>query len=209
MWWAADKAGEQEAGRVLSQPPARGDKLSWPGVQGTKRQKTRTTQIPKRLHVGGDGRGGGGPVPEAPSSWASRPASPDPPLLQLAQVGIPLQDFSNGFLLLLCQEAEVQQLLGLGLWLMRHEGARWGPETLLRWVAALGHQLGQCPRWVHMAAWGQTGGQVKPCTNIGHILALPAPFCPNVCRGGQSTVPGWLRARGHEMHPGTHACPGP
>lgn len=92
-------------------------------------------------------------VPEAPTSC---PASPDAPLLQLAQVGISLQDLGNGLLFLLRQEAEVQQPVGLGLWLMRHEEVRWGPEPLLKWVAPLRHQLGQCPHWAHMAPWGQT-----------------------------------------------------
>lgn len=80
------------------------------------------------------------------------PASPDAALLQLAKAGISLQDISNGLLLLLRQEAEVQECISLRLWPVCHEAAGQGPEPLLKWVSPLGHQLGQCP-----ISWGTCG----------------------------------------------------
>ena len=70
---------------------------------------------------------------------------------QLAQAGISLQDLGNGLLLLLCQEAEIQEPVGLGLWLTCHEEARQGLELLWSWMAPLGHQPGHCPGWAHAA----------------------------------------------------------
>ena len=170
--------------------------------------KARPTKISNRLHLEGTGWG----PPEPPKAGGpflqGSPCSalPDPSLLQLAQAGISLQDLGNGLLLLLCQEAEIQESISLGLWLTCHEEARQGPELLWSWVAPLGHQPGQRPGWAHEAPWGQTKGQVRPCPCTGHILEPAALFCPNIhpC-GGKGTSPGRLRSRRHDRHSWIHA----
>lgn len=82
------------------------------------------------------------------------PDSPDPSLLQLSQAGISFEDSSDGLLLLLCQEAEVQQSLSDRFWPICHGERGQGPKPLLRCVASLGHQLGLCPSWAYVASWG-------------------------------------------------------
>lgn len=73
------------------------------------------------------------PVTPDPSLPA---VSPDPPFLKLAQLGISFEDIRDGLLLLLCQEAEVQQPLSFRSWPMCHGGGGQDPKPLLRWVVA-------------------------------------------------------------------------
>lgn len=130
------------------------------------------------------------------------PVSPDPPFLQLAQVGISFEDIRDGLLFLLCQEAEVQQSLSFRSWSMCHGEGGQGPKPLLRWVASLGHQLGLRPSWAYVASCkgpvGRTTSKATPALQegssettkaVGRKLTRPAAAAPALRR--------WWRRRRH------------